>query len=174
MEAISQVMFFSNISSEGTRDFSIILEDAILGLEVSLGIGSGCQNDPGTLIFYLKAKFLGIGIIWVHFTHFYLCIWSWHLMKMAKIDLSWQKIGALVKDIHFPLFYREIQFEFDNIGNVMSTAMDVIGDLMVENERNKLATIIKQNLQSEVPSIVCDVAQKSLIEAGQVYVQLTS
>jgi len=118
MEAISQVMFFSNISSEGTRDFSIILEDAILGLEVSLGIGSGCQNDP----------------------------------------------GALVKDIHFPLFYREIQFEFDNIGNVMSTAMDVIGDLMVENERNKLATIIKQNLQSEVPSIVCDVAQKSLIE----------
>ena len=56
----------------------------------------------------------------------------------------------------------------------MSTAMDVIGDLMVENERNKLATIIKQNLQSEVPSIVCDVAQKSLIEAGQVYVQLTS
>ena len=63
MEAISQVMFFSNISSEGTRDFSIILEDAILGLEVSLGIGSGCQNDPGTLIFYLKAKFLGIGIM---------------------------------------------------------------------------------------------------------------
>ena len=56
----------------------------------------------------------------------------------------------------------------------MSTAMDVIGDLMVENERNKLATIIKQYLQSEVPSIVCDVAQKSLIEAGQVYVQLTS
>ena len=118
MTAIPSMMFFSNISSEGVRDFSIVLEDTIVGVEVSLGIGECDDGDNG----------------------------------MA---------GAVVTNIHFPLEYREIQFEFDNIGSVLSTAMDVIGDVVVENERRKLAKLIEDLLQSEVVSIVCQLSRKS-------------
>ena len=88
MEAIPQMTWlFSNISSEGNREMNISLEDIKLGVEVSLGLGSWCDDG-----------------------------------------------GVEVTSIRFPLHYKNIEFEFDNIGSVLGAALDIIGDVVVNNE----------------------------------------
>lgn len=109
MEAIPQMSWlFSNISSEGNREMTISLEDVKLGVEVSLGLGSWCDDG-----------------------------------------------GVEVTSIRFPLHYKNIEFEFDNIGSVLGAALDIIGDVVVENERLKLVSMVQELILTEVPSLVC-------------------
>ena len=63
--------------------------------------------------------------------------------------------GAVISAIHFPLEYGDIVFEFDNIGPVIGAALDVVGGVLVETERRKLADLIRSLIGTEVASLVC-------------------
>ena len=63
--------------------------------------------------------------------------------------------GAVISAIHFPLEYGDIVFEFDNIGPVIGAALDVVGGVLVETERRKLAALIRSLIGTEVASLVC-------------------
>ena len=81
-----------------------------------------------------------------------------------EVAVSMTKTGAEVTDIYFPLEYTDIEFEFDNIGDVVGTALDVIGEVIVENERRKLTDIIKNMIETEVPSLVSTIEDDALTE----------
>ena len=53
------------------------------------------------------------------------------------------------------LRYRDIKFKFENIGSVLGTAVDILGGLLIEQERAGLAARLLAALESEVPSLVC-------------------
>ena len=81
-----------------------------------------------------------------------------------EVAVSMTETGAEVTDIYFPLEYTDIEFEFDNIGEVVGTALDVIGEVIVENERRKLSDIIKNMIETEVPSLVSTIEDDALTE----------
>lgn len=64
--------------------------------------------------------------------------------------------GATVTDLSFPFTYTDIQFEFENIGTVLGTAVDVIGGLVIERERKNLVKLLKDGISSEVESLICE------------------
>lgn len=64
--------------------------------------------------------------------------------------------GAFVKEILFPLRYGDIDFQFDNIGEVLRAGLDIIGDVLLETERLKMADLVKSLIGSEVQSLVCE------------------
>jgi len=66
------------------------------------------------------------------------------------------KQGAVVTDLSFPFTYADIQFEFENIGAVLGTAVDVIGGLVIERERKNLVKLLKDGISSEVESLICE------------------
>ena len=72
----------------------------------------------------------------------------------VEVGVELTETGAVVTEIFFPLEYSKIQFEFDNIGDVIGTVLDVIGDVIVEAQRQKLVTIVKSYIEAEVPSLV--------------------
>ena len=110
---------FSNISSEGDRNISVSVQDVILGVEFSIGLGSWC--DEG---------------------------------------------GAEIRSVHFPLDYSNMEFEFENSGFMLGALLDIIGDIVVINEKSKLVPYIKNLIQSEVPSLICEqeMFESTLIE----------
>ena len=63
--------------------------------------------------------------------------------------------GAMVREISIAWRYGQIQFEFNNIGSVMGTVVDVFGGALIERERLKLLTQIKALIQSEVKTLIC-------------------
>lgn len=64
--------------------------------------------------------------------------------------------GAVVTEIKFPLLYKKIDFDFENIGTVLGTAVDVIGGLVIERERRNLVNILKDGITTEVKSLICE------------------
>jgi len=68
--------------------------------------------------------------------------------------------GAVVTHLKFPLGYRDINFEFENIGTVLGTAVDVIGGIVIERERKNLVKLLKQGIAAEVQSLICENFEK--------------
>jgi len=64
--------------------------------------------------------------------------------------------GGVVTQLSFPFSYRDIEFEFENIGTVLSTAVDAIGGWLIDRERENLVKILKAGIANEVQSLICD------------------
>ena len=64
--------------------------------------------------------------------------------------------GAEITSVHFPLDYSNMEFEFENSGFMLGALLDIIGDVVVNNEKSKLVPFIKTLIQSEVPSLLCE------------------
>ena len=62
-------------------------------------------------------------------------------------------------EILFPLRYGDIDFQFDNIGEVLRAGLDIIGDVLLETERLKMAGLVRSLIGTEVQSLVCEEPQ---------------
>ena len=60
------------------------------------------------------------------------------------------------REILFPLRYGDIDFQFDNIGEVLRAGLDIIGDVLLETERLKMADLVRSLIGTEVQSLVCE------------------
>ena len=58
--------------------------------------------------------------------------------------------------IRIPFRYRNINFQFNNIGSVMGTVVEVFGGALIDRERQNLVRLIKKLIQSEVESLICE------------------
>jgi len=76
-------------------------------------------------------------------------------LEVALVD-GCGKEGAVVTKLGFPFDYQDIKYEFENIGTVLSTAVDVIGGLVIERERKNLVKLLKDGIAMEVNSLICD------------------
>jgi len=64
--------------------------------------------------------------------------------------------GAEITNINFPMDYSNMEFEFENSGFMLGALLDIIGDVIVVNEKSKLVSIVKNLIKSEVPSLLCE------------------
>ena len=76
-------------------------------------------------------------------------------LEVALVNGCGQE-GAVVTEIKFPFSYREIDFDFENIGTVLGTAVDVIGGLVIERERKNLVKLLQDGIASEVKTLICE------------------
>ena len=76
-------------------------------------------------------------------------------LEVALVDGCSQE-GAVVTKLGFPFDYRDIEYEFENIGTVLSTAVDVIGGMVIERERKNLVKLLKDGIAMEVDSLICE------------------
>jgi len=76
-------------------------------------------------------------------------------LEVALVNGCGQE-GAVVTEIKFPFSYREINFDFENIGTVLGTAVDVIGGLVIERERKNLVKLLQDGIASEVKTLICE------------------
>ena len=58
--------------------------------------------------------------------------------------------------IRIPFWYKNINFNFTNIGSVMGTVVEVFGGALINRERQNLVKLIKEFIQSEVESLICE------------------
>ena len=58
--------------------------------------------------------------------------------------------------IRIPFWYKNINFNFTNIGSVMGTVVEVFGGALINRERQNLVKLIKAFIQSEVESFICE------------------
>jgi len=78
--------------------------------------------------------------------------------------------NLVVKSIEFPLDYGDIEFQFDNIGLVLSTVVDHLAKNIVENQKEVLVQLIRDGIKAEVRSLICEeVEGESLMRGRQVY-----
>ena len=63
--------------------------------------------------------------------------------------------STLYASVRIPFRYKNINFNFTNIGTVMGAAVDVFGGALLNRERQNLVVLIKTLIQSEVESLIC-------------------
>ena len=72
-----------------------------------------------------------------------------------KVDMVRECNGAVVTSISFPLAYRDIDFEFENIGTVLGVGVDILGELIIRREKENLVRLVREGIGREVRSLVC-------------------
>jgi len=68
--------------------------------------------------------------------------------------------SAVVTEIDFPLEYGSVEFDFENLGSVLSVAVDVVGRIVIDSQKEALVAIIKDGIARESPGLICDTWKK--------------
>jgi len=75
--------------------------------------------------------------------------------------------SPVVTKINFPMDYETVKFDFQNIGPVLGTAVDIIGRIVIDSEKEALIAIIREGIARESPGLICDTWKE--IEEGLPY-----
>jgi len=72
------------------------------------------------------------------------------------------KTGDVVfTKIAFPILYDEINFQFDNLGTVLDSAISIIGEMALDLSKGMLVDVVKDQLKAEVDTLLCETGQKT-------------
>merc|ERR1719193_333725 len=167
-----------NISIAGLQD--IQLEKLLLEREESLkNVDTVAILDIGNLSisgrYQYNAKYTG---------------WVWGMSDMSSegaqnfnVDMTGAKFlvelgmdvvdgcnrtqNLVITKVALPLEYITIDFNFENIGTVLGSAVSIIGELALEFSKGIIVDLVKDAVQSEISSMVCDDSDRNITEMNR-------
>ncbi|XP_023329327.1 uncharacterized protein LOC111702036 isoform X2 [Eurytemora carolleeae] len=76
-------------------------------------------------------------------------------LHIDLVEACSDKDNAVITRISFPLQYENVHFNFQNIGSILGTVVDVLGRIVIENQKNALVTLITEGIARESPGLLC-------------------
>ena len=86
------------------------------------------------------------------------------IINFDTVDGCGEKNNLVLRDIRIPIDYDNIVFDFTNIGSVLGSIVDTIGNLAISFSEGILKAGVEDVLAREVPSLLCKVEAASKME----------
>ena len=87
------------------------------------------------------------------------------VIKFDTVNGCGEKYNLILKDIQLPIDYDNIIFDFTNIGSVLGSIVDTIGNLAISFSEGIIKAGVEDMLRKEVPSLLCEAEEVSRMEA---------
>ena len=87
------------------------------------------------------------------------------VIKFDTVNGCGEKYNLILKDIQLPIDYDNIIFDFTNIGSVLGSIVDTIGNLAISFSEGIVKAGVEDVLRKEVPSLLCEAGEVSRMEA---------
>ena len=72
--------------------------------------------------------------------------------------------NLILKDIRLPINYDSIVFEFTNIGSVLGSIVDTIGNLALKFSESIIRGAVENVVKREVPSLLCEESKEEVVQ----------
>ena len=72
--------------------------------------------------------------------------------------------NLILKDIKLPINYDSIVFQFTNIGPVLGSIVDTIGNLALSFSEGIIRTGVEDVLRREVPTLLCEESKEEVVQ----------
>ena len=76
-------------------------------------------------------------------------------LAMDTVDGCGREDNLVITDIQLPLNYDDITFTFDNIGYVISSAVNFIGGIVIDLQKSQIVEIVRGGVRDQLPSLLC-------------------
>ena len=88
------------------------------------------------------------------------------VIKFDTVDGCGENNNLVLRDIRIPINYDNIVFDFTNIGSVLGSIVDTIGNLAISFSEGIIKAGVENLLAREVPSLLCEVEEPSKMEVS--------
>lgn len=78
------------------------------------------------------------------------------VVKMDTVNECGKDDNLIISDLNLPLEYQKINYNFTNIGNVLGTAVGLIGGLALQFSFGMVRDMARNAVLQEVPSLICE------------------
>ena len=78
------------------------------------------------------------------------------VVKMDTVNGCGSDKNMIITDIELPLDYKDVLFEFTNIGTVLGAIVGTIGNIALSFSQGLIVDMVKQNVGNEVPTLLCE------------------
>jgi len=75
---------------------------------------------------------------------------------LETVDGCERKEDLILNKVRLPLDYEDVEFDFKNIGTVLSGVVNVIGEMALQFSEDTLIDVINDAVRKEIPTFLCE------------------